>query len=264
MLWTKVRGSSSLPLGTSSQFFMPRAKLPFKKFDWNSELAYAIGLIVTDGNLSKDGRHIIMRSSDKSQLETFRICLGANNKISKTYDNGPTKRPCYRIQLGNVQFYHWLMSIGIEPAKTHTIGKIKIPNKYFRDFLRGHLDGDGTIITYLDRYNTYKGRTYANHRLFVKFISASKKHLAWLHKKIKAIAKVNGALICNMPRRENRVPMYEIKFAKKESLKLLQWLYYQPNLPCLKRKRQLAEKLIKIMPNEKRRKYVFIHVATDE
>ncbi len=62
-----------------------------------------------------------------------------------------------------------------------------------------------------------------------------------------------------MPHRQNHVPMYEIKFAKKESLKLLQWLYYKPNIPCLKRKRQLAEKLIKIIPNKKRRKYTFIN-----
>ncbi len=156
---------------------MPRKKLPFKNFSWNPKLAYAIGLIVTDGNLSKDKRHITMRSSDKDQLKTFKKCLGISNKIAKTYDNGPAKRPCYRIQFGNVQFYNWLISIGVEPAKTHTIGKIKIPDKYFRDFLRGHLDGDGTIITYLDRYNIYKKRTYTNHRLFIKFISASKKHL---------------------------------------------------------------------------------------
>jgi hypothetical protein len=43
---------------------MPQHKLPEKNFNWTPELAYTIGLLTTDGNLSKDGRHITIRSSD--------------------------------------------------------------------------------------------------------------------------------------------------------------------------------------------------------
>jgi hypothetical protein len=50
---------------------MSRHKLPDKNFDWSAELAYIIGLLTTDGNLSNDGRHIIMRSSDLQLLNTF-------------------------------------------------------------------------------------------------------------------------------------------------------------------------------------------------
>ena len=34
------------------------------KIEWSPEFAYAIGLIVTDGSLSKDGRHINFSSKD--------------------------------------------------------------------------------------------------------------------------------------------------------------------------------------------------------
>jgi len=44
---------------------MPRIKLPPKDFKWTPDLAYAVGLLVTDGNLSGDGRHITLRSKEK-------------------------------------------------------------------------------------------------------------------------------------------------------------------------------------------------------
>ena len=34
------------------------------KTEWSPEFAYAIGLLVTDGSLSKDGRHINFSSMD--------------------------------------------------------------------------------------------------------------------------------------------------------------------------------------------------------
>jgi len=234
---------------------MPKPKLPYKNFKWTPKLAYVVGLLVTDGNLSKDGRHIIMRSSDRSLLKTFRLCLNLKNKIGKTY-NILTKKPSYRIQFGNVQFYNWLTTVGITPAKTYTIGPIRIPDKFFRDFLRGHLDGDGSVYTYQDRYNNYKGRIYTNRRIYTNFCSASQTHASWLYNKILALSEIKGALLCDKSRiLKNHVPLWEIKFAKKASIKLWQWIYYQENLPCLKRKMVLTQRLSKLVDKEKRRKY---------
>lgn len=237
---------------------MPRTKLPFKEFEWTPKLAYVTGLLATDGNLSKDGRHIIMRSSDKDLLETFKQCLSITNVIGQTFDNGYASRPSYRVQLGNVQFYNWLISIGIKPAKTYTIGTIKIPDNLFRDFLRGHLDGDGSVFTYIDRYANYRSHSYTNQRIYTRFISASQKHLIWLRSQIKKLVGLNGALICNKPRIENRVPMWELKFAKVESLKLLRWIYYNPNLPCLERKQRRALDTLNTIANVRRKTYTRI------
>ena len=122
---------------------MPKSKLPYKEFKWTPALAYAIGLLVTDGNLSKDGRHITMTSVDKSLLKTFKLCLKIKNKITPSYNNGYSKRVCYRVQFSDVQLYNWFLDIGITP-KTHTIGALNIPKNVFRDFLK-YLDGDGYI-----------------------------------------------------------------------------------------------------------------------
>jgi len=135
---------------------MPKPRLPDKDFEWTPELAYAVGLLTTDGNLSKDGRHITMRSSDVQLLKTFKKCLNLPYKIVQSKNDGWAKKPCYRVQFSKVQFYRWLLKIGLFPRKTYTIGELKVPNEYFPDFLRGHLDGDGSITTYKDYWNTFK------------------------------------------------------------------------------------------------------------
>ncbi len=115
---------------------MPRHKLPPKNFKWSAELAYLIGLLATDGNLSKDGRHITMRSSDLQLLITFKKCLHLTNKIARSKNNNLARKPSYRIQFGNVQLYRWLLTIGLFPNKTYTIGSLKIPDIYFNDSIK--------------------------------------------------------------------------------------------------------------------------------
>jgi len=226
---------------------MPKAKLPDKDFNWTPNLAYIIGLLTTDGNLSNDGRHMTMRSSDVQLLKTFKKCLSLSNPIKETFCDGWAKKPAYRVQFGNVQLYRWLLKIGLFPAKTYTIGKLNIPAKYFPDFLRGHLDGDGSITTYKDYWNTFKNPKYIYTRLWVKFISASNAHVKWLREKISALLSIRGHLSQGkIYRPYQTVGMSSLKFGKKESIKLLSWLYYRPDVPCLIRKRKIAEKFIKI------------------
>ena len=40
------------------------------------------------------------------------------------------------------------MKLGIFPRKTYNLGPIKVPDKYFSDFVRGFFDGDGTVYIY--------------------------------------------------------------------------------------------------------------------
>lgn len=237
---------------------MPRSPLPLKEFKWTPELAYVVGLLATDGCLSKDGRHIIMRSSDKDLLETFLTCLHSTNRIEVTINNGYSNKPCYRVQLGNVQLYKWLLKIGLFPAKTYTLGEIKISNNVFADFLRGHLDGDGTIRLYKDSYNSYRGRVYTNKRVCSFFLSASHTHIKWLYKRISNLLKIFGAIIEIKPWRENRVTLWNIKYSKHASLSLLKALYYKPGLPCLRRKERIASMILEIIPKETRRPYARI------
>lgn len=231
-----------------------------KTINWSPELAYVIGLLTTDGNLSKDGRHINMRSCDLDLMKTFNDCLGVNTKISINNSSGYSAKPCYRSQVSNANLYRWLLTIGLFPAKTYTIGKMNIPDDLFRDFLRGHLDGDGSIITYTDKYNHYRSKVYTNHRLYVIFISASRKHIEWISKQISSITKLKGSIIEKLSYRKNHVSMWTLKFSKKESISLLKWIYYKPDLPCLQRKFLHAQEVLKTIPFEKRKVYEKINM----
>lgn len=195
---------------------------------WSPNLAYAIGLLTTDGNLSKDGRHIILVSKDTEQLKNFRECLEITNKISSKYSSYTGKKSCYHVQFSNVKLYNWLLDIGLKPNKTKSLGPLKIPNKYFFDFLRGHFDGDGSFYAYWDL------RWKSSFMFYTKFLSASKEHILWLRSKIKKLLNINGVLE-KIPQRSKSI-LYQLKYAKKESKKLFPKMYYANNIPFLKRK----------------------------
>lgn len=212
---------------------------------WSADIAYAVGLITTDGSLSNDGRHIIFRSSDPQLLETFKKCLSLSNKISLTKHDLWATRPAYKLQFGNVKFYRWLNKIGLYSNKTKTISSLKINKKYFPDFLRGHLDGDGSIATYEDRSLTKINPKYIYIRLQVRFQSASKKHIYWLQKEVEKLMNVKGFITYQKPREYQTIGAWRLVFAKKKSIVLLRRIYYKEELPCLIRKREIAYKFVR-------------------
>jgi hypothetical protein len=237
----EIRGGSTPLPGTMKRLkrYKPRKR---QNFVWTKDLAYIVGLIVTDGCLSKDGRHVIFTSKDIEQIGNFIRILKIKNKIGITKNK---TGEAYRIQIGNVQFYDWLLEIGLTAKKSLTLGKINIPDNYFLDFLRGHLDGDGSITTYIDKYNTRKDIKYIYKRICTSFISASEDHIIWLRQSIIKIAKVNGSLHKSKTRKGGKNPMYVIKFGKKESLNLLSNIYYSNDIPYLTRKKLKYDKFLK-------------------
>jgi len=212
-------------------------------YKWSPHLAYIVGLITTDGSLSKDKRHIDFTSTDLQLLRTFKKCLSLENKVSEKYASIKSAKKAYHLQFSDVSFYNWLLSIGLMPNKTYHLGKINIPGLYFKDFLRGNLDGDGSIFTYIDRYMHYKGVRYKYTRIYTAFNSASYKYLRWIRNTLKKELNIKGALNSWL-RNKKCVSAWTLRFAKNESLKLLSWLYYKPGLPCLNRKRKIAEKFL--------------------
>ena len=201
---------------------------------WTANLAYSIGLIVTDGSLSIDGRHINLTSKDLDQIKTFASLLHLKNKIGRKKSSYNPQGIYYQIQFGDVQFYRFLLSIGITPNKTKGLGSIDMPPKYFADFLRGHLDGDGFTYSYWDK------RWKNSFMLYTGFISASKTHIQWLSDEINKNFAINGYINFNKT-------VYRLMYAKKSSLSLLKKIYYKDQLPCLKRKSFKIEQALAII-----------------
>lgn len=217
---------------------------PAPFFYWSENLAYAVGLITTDGNLCSDKRHIQFTTTDYQLAKHFRTCLLTKNKIRKTPPSGFGKKPAFRINFSNVKLYSWLEQIGLMSKKSLLLRKLNIPEKYFPDFIRGHIDGDGSIFTYVDNYAIYKGKRYTYKRLYTVFNSASADHLEWIRANLEKILNIAGAL-SSYRKKDRKFPMWKLRYAKKESLKLLSWLYYKENLPCLQRKRKIADRFLR-------------------
>ena len=199
-----------------------------KDFSLTSSIAYAVGLLVTDGCLSSDGRHIDISSVDKEQLENFSKCLDRKFKIG-TKKSG-SGNECFRIQFSDVKFYAFLLKIGLTPHKSKTIGQIDMPKMFFFDFLRGHFDGDGTFYSY------YDPRWKNSFMFYLCFSSASKIHIEWLQSSIFALTGLKGSI---SKTRTNSA--YQLKYAKRESLVLARRLYYNKQVVCLSRKRTKIE-----------------------
>ena len=192
-------------------------------------VAYCVGLITTDGNLSKDGRHIEFTSKDIDLVEYVRTCFGPHNKLA-TKGRGEGPQRYFRIQFGDVRLYRWLISIGLSPRKSLTIGAIQVPDEFFRDFLRGHVDGDGNIYVYWDPVFPNSLRCY------LRFYSASEAHLDWLDDTIHRIWGMPGYI-------NSSVRCLRLSYSKGFALPLLRRIYYEPSLPCLTRKREIAERV---------------------
>lgn len=214
----------------------------YRTFDWSPKLAYAVGLIATDGNLSSDGRHLSVVSKDQDLLETLRACLNIGNSITLT--TGGAGLYCHRLQWGNRIFYDWLTRLGLTPAKSLRLGPLAIPDQYFADFMRGCIDGDGSIVTYTDRYNTPKSDKYVYERLFVILVSASAPFLEWVQATTLRLTSVEGALFPRHPGHGHST-IWTLKYAKHDSLRLLNWMYYAPDVPCLARKKEKAWPFLK-------------------
>ena len=211
----------------------PGPKLKGKvKCEWSPEFAYAIGLIATDGCLSGDGRHLELTSKDTQQLKNFMRCLGIKNKIG-TKTSGYSDRRSYRVQFGDRLFYNFLLEIGLSPAKSKTLGVLKIPRQYFFDFLRGVFDGDGSIFAYWDP------RWHSSYMFYTQFSSASFDFLQWLESKVFKLTNHRGKI-----KPGNRA--LQLSYAKRGSMVLLERMYYNEKPICLKRKKDKVDKILQI------------------
>ena len=211
----------------------PRRVAPI---EWSPELAWVVGLMATDGNLGRGRASLSLVSRDMDLLESARRCLGPDLRITR---HGPK---CLRLQWRDRDFYRWLVSVGLTPAKSRTLGPVAVPDHLFADFLRGCVDGDGSVQVYTDRQHASKNERYVYERLYVSVFSASHRFTEWLQSTIARLFGVNGSI--SSRHQPGRTRMWRVRYAKAESVRLLGLMYYAPDVPCLLRKRAVAMKFL--------------------
>ena len=200
---------------------------------WSPALAYAVGLITSDGNLSKDGRHMNLTSKDEVMIITFKKCLGLQNKIGKKTRSKSRDKKYFQIQFGDKNFYEFLLSIGLMPAKSKVLGPLSIPKKYFADFLRGCIDGDGNIDIQTHPESSHP-------QLRIRLFSASLRFLEWTQQEIEKCVAVGGGWIESYP------SIHRLSYGKNDSIKLFEFIYYSGAEWYLERKWNLAKNFLRV------------------
>jgi hypothetical protein len=210
---------------------------------WSAGLAYVVGLIAADGNLSSDGRHLTIVSKDIDLLETAQRCLGVRARIRPHL--GGFENSCWRLQWGDRVFYDWLLSIGLMPNKSLRLGVVAVPDEWFADFLRGCIDGDGSLTVYTDRYNVRKSDRYVYERLWLSLVSASRPFIEWIACTVLRLRGIRGSL--TVKRRDGTSPIWKLKYGKQASIDLIRWMYREPDVPSLVRKRATAHRFLEVL-----------------
>ena len=119
----------------------------FENID-NEEKAYFLGLIVSDGciysqNIRSSMVTITLQGCDKYILERFVKCIKSNKNI--TSDG----RGCSEIQILSDIMVNDLRKYGLfENKSLHTIFPKNLPKDLYCHFIRGLIDGDGSISFY--------------------------------------------------------------------------------------------------------------------
>jgi hypothetical protein len=195
----------------------------------DATLWYLVGLITADGCLSLDGRHVDITAKDYCFLQGLKEKVGFKNKIG--IKNQGKFNEAYHIQLSNKSLYEFLVSIGLTPTKSLIQRDIDVPDRYFIDFCRGVIDGDGSIRKWLHPSNKaeqWSLRIYSSAFVFIK----------WLQKEIQRLLLAKGRI--HRSKQKSKANIYVLKYGKIAAKNILQSCYYQKAL-VMERKAGLAK-----------------------
>lgn len=155
-------------------------KLSRRKLEYNENILqenspeshYFIGWIASDGYIDEKNNRVILEICDKEVLDNFKRILNYSGEIKVCNKRKGHHKQAYKLNISNVKMTKGFVDIGIKQAKSKTIEMSKINKVYYYHFLRGLIEGDGSVInskSYDKRRNKYYDR------FFIFFNSASKK-----------------------------------------------------------------------------------------
>lgn len=193
------------------------------KYNWNffeidsEELYYFLGFVAADGYISNNDIEIGLNIQDKNLLEQFRDLICPDKPIyNKNRTNSCTLKISCKSKINRFKDFFSMVS----NKKHEEMIFPNIEDKYVRHFIRGYVDGDGTI----DTTKGYKGnRVYLGLRLR---ILGNYKFLYELNKKTKLIYPHKTNAI-NKKGKEN---VYIITYNFSTAKALLKWIYEDSNI----------------------------------
>ena len=175
---------------------------------WTNEMAYVLGFILTDGNISDENNQVRITIKDVKLLEKIRTKLKSNHPIKYLKADG-----IYYFSFGKGKMVERLRKLGITSNKSLDIEFPKVPDKFLSHFIRGVFDGDGSVF--------FESRSKKS-PLRVSFTSGSKKFITALEDILHTQAGVSKRTIYKLHRKNTS---YYIRYCHKDSLKFFDYIY---------------------------------------
>ena len=201
---------------------------------------YILGVFITDGSVRYKsagiGTECDLFSKDGDWIELINNALGGTTKV---IEKGVGKR----IRFWNKDIFDWFEQHGCSPNKSLNVEFPDIPSEYLPDFIRGCIDGDGSVI-----YTKYlkKGKYYPKINVYLcgSSISFLKKFEEILQSRginssfvFKTNTKSQGKILYKNPH-------YRVLMNDSHARNFLKWIYYDGHKMSMPRKRLMAEKIL--------------------
>jgi hypothetical protein len=204
----------------------------FEKINTN-EKSYWLGLLFADGYTRERRQHnndykqggvvgISLKEGDEYLLNQFILDIGSDYKLRKVITSGYTS---YNLEIYSRKMTDDLIHHGCVVKKSLILSPPKIDEELISDFIRGYVDGDGSIGMYNNRFKlSILGTELMLQYILNYFISYDIKSKP-------KIAKKNN--------------IHSIQFNSQDDLvKIYELLYNENCIRFLKRKKQIYKNII--------------------
>ena len=177
----------------------------FKK--WSPAMAYVLGLLITDGNVSRNGT-VSLCMNEKELIEKVAKTMGAEHKITLSKH----QKGLFIFHFARANMVKDLGALCVVPKKSITVKFPLIPEPFLADFIRGVFDGDGSVF-----FNGSK-----KHPVQTKFVSSSKEFIEKLESELQKLG-LPARNIYEQPTKNGITHMF--KYGHKDSEKLFAIMY---------------------------------------
>lgn len=176
---------------------------------------YILGLIITDGCITKNGQKFVICISlkDKEMIERIRNIVCKTKKVYKDGNN-------YQVKWRNSNDISYLEKLHIAQRKTYTVGIPCFENN-MNHLIRGLFDGDGCV--YNDS-TTGRGKKYVYQR--ISFTSGSKQFVDDLSKFL-TDNDIQHKINLDNRRKDCANKTYYVKISKQKEVQKLKNLMYE-------------------------------------
>ena len=180
---------------------------------WSGKMAYVLGLIVTDGCISKSLHTVSLAMNERELLKKVKAAMGTNIPVRASRHQARL----YEFNISRQEMVRDLLDLGLTPQKSATIEFPDVPEEYLPHFIRGVFDGDGSVTLHGSR--TRKGKVLW---LQAHFCSASKSFMKSLESKLRRLGMPKQNIRVG---RGTNIPIYRITYGHKDSKILFEVMY---------------------------------------